>query len=514
MRTLNAGAEPDAATRRVTLPASWGEPAAAALAALAPGTRAVSLAEAAEAWIRPLARRAWQFGGTAHLDVRLHGLLLRRQAAPNAVVWASGSGPGVAAPAPAADRSAPDVAGPVPGFVLSLPAFHEGMTAGWTVAGAGRDGGGEEREAGGFDVAGFVAAVETVAEALRLLGAEGGTVAMSGLDALLAALGVDYASQQARDVASCLAALLRARLDATLSDGQRDLLRAEPSWPEPPGCVVQGLAEAARSWRVAAGGLPELAAGAVGEVGAADALLGLETGGIAPAFSAVTAEGALTQATQARLAARGMSPEAALAAVLQGETLLVPAGAEAHAAMHDAVARFLPVMPTRPVAVVRLPAGQAGRRRLPARHAGAMQRASLGGHRLFLRTGEYADGALGEIAVSLPRESAMARGLMDGFAEAVSLGLQHGVPLQSFVEAFAGTRFGPAGAVEDDHAIGFATSPLDYIARTLSAHYLGAALPAVGPVAATPRPSEPELPLELPPERPREPRRARLRLVA
>jgi len=240
--------------------------------------------------------------------------------------------------------------------------------------------------------------------------------------------------------------------------------------------------------------------------GPADALLGLETAGIAPAFASVTPEGSLTQSTQRRLAASALSPEAALALVLRGDTLLIPADAAAHAAMHDAVAPFLPRMPARPQTVAAVHAATR-RRVLPSRHSGSMQKATLGGHRLFLRTGEFADGDVGEIEVSLPRESALARGLMDGLAQAVNLGLQHGVPLAAFVEAFAGTQFGPSGAVEGDPAVDFATSPLDYVARTLSAHYLGEALPPAAVEPAPPPAGEPELPLELP-------RRPRLRLVA
>ncbi|MGI3777824.1 MAG: hypothetical protein ACRYGC_11090 [Janthinobacterium lividum] len=488
MRTLHAGADPDSPTRMVTLPAAWDVAAAEAFSVLAPGHRSASLAEAAEAWVRPLARRAARLGEAPGLDVRLHALLLHRRAAPNEAVWASAGDERVEAP----------------GFVLSLPAFHDAAEHGRAARGAEAGG----AEAGGFDVAGFGAAVDTVAEALRMIDGAGSWVALSGLDAVLASLGLDYASGAARDVAACLAALLRARVDVVMSDGQRDLLRHEPSWPAAPGaCVVPGLAEAARAAREAAGGLPELGAAAVVAPGPADALLGLETGGIAPAFASVTPEGGLTEATQRRLAARALSPEAALALVLRGDTLLTPADVAAHAAMHDAVAPFLPRMPARPEAVSGPLPASSRRRQMPARHSGSVQKATLGGHRLFLRTGEFADGGVGEIEVSLPRESALARGLMDGLNQAVSLGLQHGVPLAAFVEAFAGTQFGPAGAVEGDAAVDFATSPLDYVARSLAAHHLGEALPAPEVEPAPPAAGEPELPLELP-------RRARLRLVA
>ncbi len=128
----------------------------------------------------------------------------------------------------------------------------------------------------------------------------------------------------------------------------------------------------------------------------------------------------------------------------------------------------------------------------------------MGGHKLFLRTGEYADGQLGEIFVALHKEGAAFRGLMDNFAVAISLGLQHGVPLEAFVRAFTFTRFGPAGVVEGDPAVGQATSLLDYVFRNLAGNYLGgqelpeadaAAADAVGDGA---RDRAPLLPLELP----------------
>ena len=120
--------------------------------------------------------------------------------------------------------------------------------------------------------------------------------------------------------------------------------------------------------------------------------------------------------------------------------------------MHDAVAPFVHAMPARPEPL-RQPTHAARRRELPTRRAGYTQKAAVGGHRLYLRTGEYDDGTLGEVFIALHKEGAAFRGLMDNFAVAVSLGLQHGVPLEAFVEAFTFTRFGPAGAVEGDPAV-------------------------------------------------------------
>ena len=142
--------------------------------------------------------------------------------------------------------------------------------------------------------------------------------------------------------------------------------------------------------------------------------------------------------------------------------------------MHDAVAPYLHAMPPRPVAGA-VPAQPPQRRELPARRRGYTQKAAVGGHRVYVRTGEYADGTLGEIHIALPKEGAAFRGLMDSLAAAVSLGLQHGVPLEEYVDSFTLTRFGPAGAVEGDPAVGRATSLLDYVFRNLAATISAAA---------------------------------------
>jgi ribonucleoside-diphosphate reductase alpha chain len=115
----------------------------------------------------------------------------------------------------------------------------------------------------------------------------------------------------------------------------------------------------------------------------------------------------------------------------------------------------------------------ARRRLLPARRKGYTQKARVGGHKVYLRTGEYDDGTLGEIFVDMHREGAAFRSLMNCFAIAISLGLQHGVPLDEFVEAFVFTRFEPNGVVVDHANIKMATSVIDYIFRELALTYLG-----------------------------------------
>jgi ribonucleoside-diphosphate reductase alpha chain len=112
------------------------------------------------------------------------------------------------------------------------------------------------------------------------------------------------------------------------------------------------------------------------------------------------------------------------------------------------------------------------RHRLPKRRAGYTQEARIAGHKVFLRTGDYEDHALGEIFVDMHKEGAAFRSLMNCFAISVSMGLQHGVPLASYVDQFTFTRFEPQGPVEGHENIKFATSIIDYIFRSLGVQYL------------------------------------------
>jgi ribonucleoside-diphosphate reductase alpha chain len=114
----------------------------------------------------------------------------------------------------------------------------------------------------------------------------------------------------------------------------------------------------------------------------------------------------------------------------------------------------------------------AKRRPLPARRNGYTQKAVVGGHKLYLRTGEYEDGTCGEIFLDMHKEGAAFRSLMNCFAIAISLGLQHGVPLEEFVEAFVFTRFEPNGPVKLNDRIKMSTSIIDYIFRELAVTYL------------------------------------------
>ncbi len=489
MRRVMAGADPDAPARQVTLPAAWDDAAASALAELAPGDGPVSLASAADAWIRPVAERALRSGLETPLAERLHRLLLLRHGAPAGPVWHGQSGP-------------------VPGFVLKLTSFHDAVT--------------------GFDAPAFAEAVETAVTALTLAAPSATrlAVSVSDLAGLLSMLGIDYGSDASLAVSGALAAILRGRAEAasgTLARLFGAVTPARLDWPmPPPDAPLPGLAEAARAARHAAGtvdGLRHNALTAIAEAGPADALLGVETGGIAPAFSPLGEAGGLSRAARAWLAAKGVTAEAALAELLAGGDPLPIAGAAAHAAIHDTVARFVHAMPARPEQQ-RKPAHPPRRRELPARRAGYTQKAAVGGHRLYLRTGEYDDGTLGEVFVALHKEGAAFRGLMDNFAVAVSLGLQHGVPLEAYVEAFTFTRFGPAGAVEGDPAVASATSLLDYTFRHLAANYLGrrdipeAEVEDADTVGNGSRDHAPLLPLELPAEASPRARRRGFRVVS
>jgi ribonucleoside-diphosphate reductase alpha chain len=113
------------------------------------------------------------------------------------------------------------------------------------------------------------------------------------------------------------------------------------------------------------------------------------------------------------------------------------------------------------------------RRKLPHRRKGYTQKSIVGGHKVYLRTGEYEDGSLAELFIDMHKEGSAFRSLMNNFAIAVSIGLQYGVPLEEFVEAFTFTRFEPAGMVEGNETIKMATSIVDYIFRELAISYLG-----------------------------------------
>src|SRR6056297_3198653 len=115
---------------------------------------------------------------------------------------------------------------------------------------------------------------------------------------------------------------------------------------------------------------------------------------------------------------------------------------------------------------------RSNREKMPERRKGYTQKAIVGGHKVYLRTGEYEDGNLGEIFIDMHKEGAGFRAMMNNFAIAVSVGLQYGVPLEEFVDAFTFTKFEPAGMVQGNDSIKNATSILDYVFRELAVSYL------------------------------------------
>ena len=118
--------------------------------------------------------------------------------------------------------------------------------------------------------------------------------------------------------------------------------------------------------------------------------------------------------------------------------------------------------------------GQLGERfKMPDRRKGYIQKSSIGEHKIYLHTGEYNDGRIGEIFIDTNKEGELVKALMNNFAIAISLGLQYGVPLDEFVDAFIDTKFEPSGKVEGNDRILSATSILDYVFRELAISYLG-----------------------------------------
>jgi ribonucleoside-diphosphate reductase alpha chain len=113
------------------------------------------------------------------------------------------------------------------------------------------------------------------------------------------------------------------------------------------------------------------------------------------------------------------------------------------------------------------------REKMPDRRKGYTQKAVVGGHKVYLRTGEYDDGRIGEIFIDMHKEGAALRSIINNFAIAISLGLQYGVPLEEYVDAFTFTRFEPNGPVQGNDSIKFATSILDYVFRELAVSYMG-----------------------------------------
>ncbi len=141
--------------------------------------------------------------------------------------------------------------------------------------------------------------------------------------------------------------------------------------------------------------------------------------------------------------------------------------------MEQTAAQRAPIIAERIVERIVERVAKHDRKRLPNRRKSYTQKAIVGGHKVYLHTGEYEDGTVGEIFIDMHKEGAAFRSLMNNFAIAISIGLQYGVPLEEFVEAFTFTRFEPNGIVEGNDAIKMATSIIDYVFRELAISYLG-----------------------------------------
>ena len=504
MRTAHVAADPDdLALRAVTLPASWDDEAAIALLQLSGSTGALRLSTEAARWLQRFTTLPALPGepGAKALGPMLAAGLLERQIAPMASLWQG-----------QIDRRA--------GFVVNLGAFVQ---------------------EGEFRGDSFVATLRLACAALRRLhavngpmlngelplfdgpvtvpsdvdqqGGPAGTLLLTNLDCCLALLGLDYDSETGRDAACYLSWL------ATSLARQG----AGPVPLPPVSCPIPGLEVTGRQIRdEMEDSLPDIPDRAVIETGFSlpgpvDALLGVESCGLAPIFSPLRDNGHLRVSALSRLAHRGLSLEAALASSVMGDNPLPQPGPDAHLRMHRALTGFVDRMPARPDPAaplsLRARLERGVRRPLPARHGGFTQRSAIGGHRLYLRTGEYEDGSLGEVSLTPGRESAMVRGLLESVGQAVTIGLQYGAPLEAYVEQFAHTRFGPAGTVEGDPVAAYASSLLDYAFRALSDSYLGKRLPDSAPEDPHVVEEDPMLPLDIPGDLP--PReRGRLRLVS
>ncbi|WP_431283494.1 hypothetical protein ACQW02_01415 [Humitalea sp. 24SJ18S-53] len=471
LRRTRAGADPDSEPRRIALPAHWDDAAAAALAALAPGDGPVSLPSLAEAWIGGLATRGRRLGvldsdaAAEALAADLRALVLARRGAPGAAIW----------------RRDPRA---MPRFVLNLPAFLDG--------------------AGGFDLEAYADAVETGVLALEIAGGgKAGRLALGfcDLSGLLAALGLPYGGAEARQVAAGIAALTRGAAEACSGRLAAQLGAREPVallWPAPPGQTsVPGLAAAARAALDAAAmapGLRHAVIFALTPPDAAEALLGAETGGLAPAA------GPTRPVWDSSGRILDLPTAAALRAGDRAAMLLGAADEAARAAMEAAVGPFLHALPPAPPATARAPAA-APRRAPPPKIGGTIWRATVGGQRVAMKVATGPTGLPIEIGFTVPREASLLRAMLDATAEAVGVGLSMGVPLAEYVDCYAYAPFGPGGPVEGDPTIRRATSVLDWAFRRLAADLLGRTdLPDPGEEATPEETSAagPMLPLDLP----------------
>lgn len=484
MRTLQINTDYDGnALRSVTLPILWGDDVARALTEIAPSTLGpIKLSSEAARWIELIEAtpphpyiKTESSPNHASIGRSLSGLLLMQHMAPNLALWQYQNNQ---------DHTHHNEE---LGFVLRLSAFvQEGIFA--------------------FEQ--FVACLELACESLRRLYyafqhnqnnelplfdkeasekctyhnnpslnnskilQKAGIISFTDLDACLAALGLDYESDDARDFASALTALSRTILYAGTARPVSPL--AYHDFPEFEEIAISSITKYAPHID-----LPIIELG-YSNPSPIDALLGVEACGLGPIFSLLDNEGHLRSSTLHRLAHRNLTTEKALALALGGIHPLPQPTNDAHIYMYDILAPFLDKRPIKPENNVDNTFSHLERgikRPLPTRQKGFTQQASIGGHRLFMRTSEFSDGTLAALTLTPVKESPMVRGLMESLAHSVSIGLQYGVPLKAYIEQFAYTNFGPCGVVEGDPDTLYASSMLDYAFRTLSETYLNHHLP-------------------------------------
>lgn len=504
MRNLQAAIDPDAPLHSITIPDRWEDSAATAIMQLCPeyqlDSPTIKTDRIIANWLLPLCDYATSSQIKSWNMTDWENILLLQQACPNASTWKN------------------DIS-QKPSFTINLAAFASTET--------------------GFDAESYQKTLQILIDSIRLLYKQqfnfidselpfpdlddsgkpspadsassechdtAGTLYLTNLDACLARLGLDYDSDKGRDVACCLSCF--ATLMATAGCGA-DYLPLSPDWNTFPELATHAKNIWSQASEASIPLLPRIATG-FSVPGPEDLLLGSESCGLAPIFSPVTEEGHLAFSTIARMAKQGLTPESALAATLMGKLVLQPPSHQAHRTMYQALATFVTSMPSRPCSTESplhsgsvLPRGI--RDPLPSRHKGINQRASIAGRGLFLRTGEYENGQPGEISITPVKENAMIKGLLENFGQAVSIGLQYGVPLKEFVSAFAYSHFGIAGTVEGDPGAVYATSFLDYSFRALSDVYLNQPLPDAPNNLDSENGKVPMLPLDLPVETDNEP---------
>ncbi|QCE35434.1 vitamin B12-dependent ribonucleotide reductase [Acetobacteraceae bacterium] len=211
-----------------------------------------------------------------------------------------------------------------------------------------------------------------------------------------------------------------------------------------------------------------------------DSLLGVEACGLAPIFSPLDEAGQVRNSFTSRLMRQGLTAENALALVVAGEKRFSMPGNQAHLKMREVVKEVgccLPPLPNFDVCEVKAKLERGTRHLAPARKKSVSERVLLDNRDLFFRIGEFEDGTPAELEIHMVKESPLAKGLMECFGQAVSLGLQYGVPLEAYVEQFKYSQFVPFGEVEGGRNIQYATSMMDYIFRSLAELYLGKEIP-------------------------------------